>query len=233
MQFNSGTNSIADEARFLAKASATDLPISDLTRLANQALDRMNSLVLGVETSLQFDDSNYGDQPVGTFAFSAGQNSYSIQNDQLGNAILGITKIIMPNGSGGGSSILAQFGTDDSTGTAFLNQYTTSGTPTGFTQVGSNVYLYPTPSYSGTATIYFRRNVKYFLTTDTTVSPGFAAPFHRLIPLWIAYWWNVREGKSRSASQLMNEINLLEDEFVEYYSDGRSGQLTGAYTDPR
>lgn len=233
MQFNSGDNSITNEARFAAKASTTDLPIADITRLANQALDRLNSLVLGVETALQFDDPNHTDLSVGTFTLVPGQSRYKITADGGGNSILEIDRITVPTGAGGNTILQGQHITDPEAYT-YLTSASNTGASTGFMQFGSTVVLTPTPTAAGEALIYFRRNIKYFTTSDTTVSPGFAIPYHRLVPLWIAYWWCVREGKTSTATNLMNEIQLLEEEFVDYYSNTEGGlRITPVIRDPR
>lgn len=233
MQLDNGTNSIVDEARFLAKASTADLPKTDIVRLANQALDRLNSLVLGVERALQFDDLNYTDNPTVSLTITSGTPTDTLPDDGNGNPVLAIDKIVVPNPSGTASTILNAANINDDTLQNYLTGTIASGAPQYFRITGNSITYYPTPSYSATATAYIRRNIKYFTDSDTTASPGFAAPFHRLVPLWIAYWYSVREGK-KAARQLMDEIRMMEEEFIEYYSDSSGNlRLQGAYADPR
>jgi hypothetical protein len=58
-----------------------------------------------------------------------------------------------------------------------------SGNPGFVDVVGNTLTIKPASNYSAAASlkVFFSRKPSYFLTSDTTKQPGFAAPFHKIL----------------------------------------------------
>lgn len=69
---------------------------------------------------------------------------------------------------------------------AMLEHLSTAGTPLHYDLVGRSLMLYPAPSSANVTLVsglkvYMNRDVTEFATTATTVEPGFATAFHRIL----------------------------------------------------
>lgn len=206
---------ICNKVYFLTSTNLTSFPIAQLTVEANNAYDRIVSLILKSDGRWQFDDENNTDLPIATATITSGQQDYA-----LSVAHLDITRVeVQDNGATPQWHKLIPIDqTDiyDTAMTAFLN---TAGLPTYYDKLGNSVFLYPSPNYTQAASLklYFKRGPSYFTVSDTTKSPGFNALYHDLIPLWVAYNFALANGKENGNS-LMAEITMREDALREDYS---------------
>lgn len=233
MQFNnSATSGIVYTTRFYAKANSNDLTNQDITNLANVALDEVYPIASQADRSLQFDDPNYADDPYESFNFSAGVERVSLGVDANSAAVLGVRKVAINTGSGW--KTLPQGSLDDYDSQKFIEGTATNGVPERFFLFGTDIVLSPAPNYTSTIRVFYRRALKYFTSSDTTATPGFALPFHELVPLIAAHRWCLREGKTTTAQQLEKQISQKKEDMLGFYSrqnEGRKG-ITGAYSSP-
>ena len=97
----------------------------------------------------------------------------------------------------------------------------TSGTPQYYDKVGNSIILYPTPNYASTAglKVYFKRNVSYFVSNDTTKEPGFNPQYHRLLSMGAAVDYCISNGLTNKMTILNNELVKMEAAIVEFYSN--------------
>ena len=206
-------NAIRTKAYLLTSTNINTLPDVTLVAEANNALERVVSLINSCDNRWQFDDSNNSDLPIAIADLLASQQDYSLATSHLS-----ITRAEIKDTNGNWQKLIPIDQTD------VYNQSLTDylkgvGVPTYYDKLGNSVFLYPPPSYSqsGSLKLYFERGPSYFATSDTTKTPGFNTLFHDLIPLWIAYNYGISNGKA-NANAIMAEITTKEDALKEYYA---------------
>ena len=100
--------------------------------------------------------------------------------------------------------------------------YKTKGLPKYFNLVGSNIELFPAPA-TGEVTmtagikLYVSREIKEFVSTDTTMEPGIPEPFHRILSLGASYDIAIAKGLA-NARTLKAEVEQLLFEMQDYYT---------------
>lgn len=204
-------NDIKSKVYLLTKTNSTSFPNDDLVILANNALDRVTSLILQADGRWQWDDTNQTDLPIATTNLVSGQQDYSLSVDHIE------IQRVEAKDSNGNWYLLKPL--DKAEIKIALNEYfDTDDTPRYYDKVGNSVFLYPAPNYSQSASLklYFSRPASYFVSGDTTKKPGFNALFHDLIPLWVAYDYGLANGLS-NVNLLMQEIQRKETELLESY----------------
>ena len=222
MQFSDTTTNqgIIQEITFLTGASTTDYPMKDRTRHCNLGLNKVVALILKSDQKWEWDDSNNTDLPIGTTSLVANQKDYGI----TGATYLKITKVICKD-SGGTWHTLKPMD-KNSPEAEDLNEQTNPGTPTHYDLIGNSIFLGPYPNYAsaGGLRIFFQRNVHPFVinaddTGDTTAEPGFAQPFHELIPLYASRRYLMSKGLiGDRLREIKEEIKELETALLEFYS---------------
>jgi hypothetical protein len=198
---------------YTSTSGTADFPDATLVALANNALERVVSLINSADGRWQFDDSNNTDLPIATTDIVLNQQDYALATSHLQ-----INRAEIKDASGNWQKLTPIDQTDlyNQSLTDFMK---TAGTPVYYDKIANSVLLYPTPNYSQAASLklYFERGPSYFLTSDTTKAPGFNTLFHDLIPLWVSYNFAIANGKA-NAQALQTEIQQHEDALVEYYA---------------
>lgn len=216
MIYNGETNNqdLYSDTRFLIGVSSTDtttFPLVDFTRSANFALDKVVSVIFRADNRWEFDDSNSTDLPIATASLVANQQDYGIAVTHLK-----ILKVRVKDQQGEWVSLnpINRRDLTDSQLTA------TAGDPVNYDIIGNSIFVYPKPSYSSTGglELQYQRGGSYFITTDTTKTPGFASQFHRLISLYAALDYCETNTMSQRVTIIQNKITLLENELVVFYS---------------
>jgi len=208
---------IQTKAWFLSSSNSTSFPLSTLTVEANNALDRLTSLIIQADGRWEFDDANNTDLPIAVTDLVSGQQDYSLLVSHLE-----ITRMeIMDTNSTWHKLIpIDQADVYNQAMTDFLNA---PGLPIYYDKLANSIFLYPAPNYSQASSlkVYFQRGPNYFLgdnsSGDNSKVPGFNSIYHELIPLWIAYNFAVANGK-QNAANLLDEIQRKEDALVTDYA---------------
>lgn len=204
---------IKNRTYFLAGTSSAQYPVADLTLSANNALDRIVSLIIQSDGRWQWDDTNYTDLPIATTTLTTDQQDYT-----LTVAHLKILRVEVKDTVGNWLKIEPLDPADlyNKSITDFLK---TSGLPKYYDKLANSIFLYPKPNYTQAASlkIFFQRGPSYFTTADTTAVPGFNSLFHILLPLWAAYDYCIAKGIPR-ATQIAVEIQEWEDKLKEAYA---------------
>lgn len=204
---------IRTKTYFLTSTNLSSFPDATLVNEANNALERMVSLINAADGRWQFDDTNNTDLPIATTDLVLNQQDYSLATSHLE-----ITRVELKDASGNWQ-LLQPIDQTDVYNQSLTDFMKTTGTPVYYDKLANSVFLYPTPNYaqSGSLKLYFERGPNYFLTSDTSKQPGFNTLFHDLIPMWIAYNFAIANGK-KNASLLLTEIQRKEDALTEYYA---------------
>ncbi len=213
-------NDIRTKTYFLTSTNASSYPDSILITEANNALDRVTSLILQSDGRWQWDDENNTDLPIATTALVANQQDYSLAVSHLQETRLEV----QDNNTTPQWHKLIPIDQSDLYSQAMVKSSTFGGLPAFYDKIGNSFFLYdatlnPAPNYSQAASlkIYFKRPPSYFVTADTTKSPGFNQLYHELIPLWISYNYAIANGKA-NATLLMNQIVLKEQALQDDYA---------------
>lgn len=206
-------NDIKSKIYLLTKTNATSFPVADLTILANNALDRVASIIMKSDGRWQWDDTNQTDLPIATTGLVTDQQDYSMDVDHLE-----VTRVEIKDQNGNWVLIdpIDQQDLYDQSLTDFLKS---SGQPRFYDKIGNSFFLYPKPDYTQAASlkVWFKRGPSYFTTSDTTKTPGFSTLYHDLIPLWVSYDYGLANGSS-NVNLLMQEIQRKEEALREDYS---------------
>lgn len=214
MQFNSHASGfdIVSDIDFWAGTDANSYPIADKTRNANLGYDAAVTLILSADGNWEWDDTNATDLPIATATLTTGQQDYSIDTTHLR-----ILRVALKN-SAGKYYYLNPIDDHDLGSQELMDR--DSGTPTGYKKIGNSIILDRAPNYTATAGIkvYFQRNVDYFTTADTTKAPGFAATFHRLIPLYAARDFCAKEDMDSRYKKIEVQITKMEAALIAFYS---------------
>jgi hypothetical protein len=180
---------------------------------ANNALDRVSSLIMQSDGRWQWDDENNTDLPIATTALVQAQQDYTLSITHLS-----IIRVEVQDSSSNWHKLrpIDQADVYDQSLTDYLKQ---NGLPTYYDKLGNSLFLYPAPDYAQAASlkVYFQRGPSYFTTGDTTKSPGFNALYHELIPLWISYNYAIANGKE-NGNAIFAQIQAKEDALKEDYS---------------
>src|ERR1700709_849488 len=87
---------------FLTKTNSSSFPIANMVIEANNAYDRVASLIRRADGRWKWDDESQTDLPIATTALVSGQQDYSLAETHLG-----ITRVEVKDQSGRWSALLA------------------------------------------------------------------------------------------------------------------------------
>lgn len=221
MQFNdtSGLSGVIQEVERLTdlgsaviSGDATQLKI--FTAIANNKNRRIWATIFRANGNWQYDDGNKTDLPSSITNLSSGSRDYALPSDALT-----VNKVTAKDSSG--NQYVLKPITVQMLNEAPDEFYETSGQPVYYSLVGNTIKLYPAPNYNSTGglKIYFDRDVFDFTTSDTTKTPGFASPFHALLPLKMAIdWLSVKEPTSPRLANYRNDEAKMEADLIRFYS---------------
>lgn len=207
---------IRSKVYFLTSSNVNQFPDANLVIEANNALDRVTSLIMQSDGRWQWDDENNTDLPIATTALVAAQQDYTLAVTHLQTIRLEVKDNVTPTSAWHKLMPIDEKDVYDTSLTDFLK---TNGLPQYYDKVGNSFFLYPAPDYSQAASlkIFFKRGPSYFTTSDTTKQPGFNQLYHELIPLWVAYTYAIANGTA-NATLLMNQIMSREDALRDDYA---------------
>ena len=186
--------------------------LNTFTALSNRALDSVSIIAMGADDRWQFDDTNHTDYPIATTNLVTDQRDYVLSVSHLR-----ITRVEIKDDQGNWT-ILTPFDLAD-IGIARDEFMNTSATPMYYDKLGNSLFLYPAPNYSQSASlrVYFQREPSYFLSTDTTKSPGFASIFHRLVPLNACLDYATANNLTDKITVLNTKIKEQEEEIKKFF----------------
>jgi len=204
---------IINESRRLVKASDVSYTITDVVQSANNAMERVTSLIRQAEGRWQQDDSNNEDYPFATAKLWQDQQDYILDTDHLT-----IQRVEVKNQDGTWNKLFP-FDEKDVLCQSLTQFGTPSGKPLYYDKSSGSLFLYPRPDYTQDSSIklYYERGPSYFNISDTTKSPGFNQLFHRLISLWTAYDYAIIN-QLPVATTIRQEIQIQEDKLQDYYN---------------
>lgn len=216
---------IQSKVFFLTKTNTTSFPSTDMAVLANNAIERINSLIIQSDGRWEFDDTNQpttdqgdgtGGLPIATTALVASQQDYTFAVSHIN-----VERIELKDEEGNWRKLtpIDQADVYDQSVTDFMSG---GGTPLYYDKIGNSLVLYPYPDYSQSASlkVFFTRPPIAVLASDissTTLKPGFNALYHDLVALWIAYEYSYANGLA-TTNKFLEEILRKEEALKEDFS---------------
>ncbi len=105
---------------------------------------------------------------------------------------------------------------------AIPEYFKTKSIPAYYNLVGSNIELFPAPDSSQVTVtaglkVYTSREVKKFVSTDSSMEPGIPEPFHRILSLGASYDIGVAKGLENT-NRLKSDVSELLNEMRDYFT---------------
>jgi len=206
---------------------------ADFTDAMNVAQDEVFSIIFNkVNNGWQFDDTTHEDYPIIKTDLIQGQRDYSFTNDEQGNAIIDIFKVIIYDVDGNPHELpqVDRFG--KSSDNIPLKSFSTDeqGTPSRYDSLGNGIFLDKIPAFfkENGLEVYISREGSYFATLDTTKKPGFNGLYHEYLVLRPAYEY-ARDKSLANTEQLKRDLNEMRDAIEKRYGNrgrGLSNSMT-------
>jgi hypothetical protein len=164
--------------------------------------------------SWQYDDGNYTDLPSATADLVSGTRKYALPSDAL------TIQRIEAKDISGLWTILTPFTKENVRGQALDEFLKDDGPLMHYRLVNGVIELYPASNYASTdgLKVYFDRDSVDFDYDDTTATPGFASPYHEILPIKASIeWLKVKQPQSPTLPILMQDDLKLENSIREFY----------------
>lgn len=195
-------------------------PTASKTRDINLALDKVTEIIFKSSGRWQYDDSNHTDYPIITTALVANQRDYTFTEDQQGNLILDIYKVMIADENGKYYEITPVDMQSDEGMESFYNGENTTGKPSRYDKTANGIFLdcIPDYDYANGLKIFINREGSYFTVNDTTKKPGFSGLFHEYLALRPSYQYAYRKGLSNLVA-LRDELDKMEKDIQKHYKN--------------
>lgn len=239
LQFNSHATDqdiVSEVLRRSGAFSVDNFPLVDITRIINFGLDWYYGLAFLHGKGLNFDDVNQTSPPIDTQNIMSGTNRYKL--GAFTGKVVGILRVEILDSNGKGLSLdvdtmkeldngemanesgrIGWLSTD-----TFQEKYVnaSSGVPSSYIIYGDYIYLDKKPNYSYTAglLIYFNRPAVYFVSTDTTKTPGIVDIHIEHLCEYASLRWKL-DNDLISRSEYKDSIILIEDKISSYFGQIR------------
>lgn len=167
--------------------SGDTVTLQQFTAAINDAYNEVLPLVFASDNRFQWDDVNHTFLPISTTDLVSGQRDYSFISDSDGATILKINKVaIRVDATTADYSLISQTDQNDVDAHRMIEDNpSNTGIPFRYDLKGNTFMFDVTPDYSSTdgIKIWFERTPDYFVSTDTTQTPGIPDMFHSLLAL--------------------------------------------------
>lgn len=188
--------------------------LKEATALANNKSSLIWHTIHNITGNWKYDDSNYDDLPFATTDLVLGQRRYALPSDALT-----VQRVEIKDESDDWYQLrpitkeqIKGEGIDD-----FLDD---NGRPMYYSLVNGIIELYAPTDYDqdDSLKVYYDRGSVEFETSDTTATPGFASPYHEILPIMMAIdWYNVKQPTSPTLPRLEQQYLILERNIKEFY----------------
>ena len=185
------------------------------TARVNEVGNRVWNLIFNSTGTWQYDDSNNTDLPQASTNLVSGTAKYALPSTAL------TAKRIEIKDNTGNWRILKQLPEYLITAEGIDDFMKNDSLPMYYRLTDDTIEMFPGPNYASTSglKVYFDRGPATFATTDTTKTPGFASPFHEIIPIWVTVdWLTTKNPTSSSLPLLIQKLNQLKLDIMNFYS---------------
>jgi len=186
------------------------------TNYVNDAMDDVWHIIFDNYAGWQFDDANKSDLPIATTDLSNSDSKYALPTEAV------TVKDIEFQQDDGQWRQLHPLTAEQISEVEAEDEFLESdGTPQYYKVVGETIEVYPAPDYSksNALKVYFDRSMVDFATDDTSEEPGFAEPYHILIPLKATIRWReINTPDDSTLSRLQQKAIKKERELANFYN---------------
>lgn len=208
-------------ARRNVKANSVSYSNADLTADENIGMDKAFAIIFKAAGKWQFDDSNHDDYPFIMTDINAGQRDYAFVDDENGNLILDIYKVMRKNADGIYEEIFPVDQQSDPDMSEFYDGRDIQGIPQEYDKTANGIFFKTIPNYTSEKglKLFISREGSYFTTSDTTKKPGFAGLFHEYIALYPSYLYALRNLSQAKIDRFKAELLEMENKIAKHYRD--------------
>lgn len=208
--------SIIEDIDFLVSTDSSQYPLAHKLRNINLHYYDVVTDILGAQSNWEWDDTNKTDFPIGTTTLVAGQQDYSLPSN-----FLKLLRVEVKDANGDYQK-LEQFDEEQIRGIGLTEFMKNDNMPLYYREIGNSIELYPAPAAANVTLtaglkVYYQRTQTEFTISDASVSPGFAAPFHRILSVGAAYDYAFVKGLA-VAVPLKQKLEELRSGLKAYYS---------------
>ena len=213
---------INQEARDLCDADTTSYPAATLLRRINIAYESVVGWLINADGKWQFDDTNYGNFPIGTYTLVNSQGIYSF-NDKF----LQILDIQVMDNDGKYQIVTPIDQKDTQSKIPLRREFETDGFPLYYDKLTDDtIELLPAPDNGVSVTlasglrIYFKRTADLFTAAQVTTGtkePGFHSTFHIILAYMVAIPYCMTYKKDR-VGLYQTEVLRLKDALIKQYT---------------
>lgn len=208
---------IVQQVRKIVRVDSTQWPNANISNSCNNWLDTVTGYAIGADKRFQWDDTNHTKLPEGTTNLVSGQSDYSFLTDEQGNTIITLTGVsILNNSKYEPLQLVDRNDTDYDPSTFGVD----TGTPTQYDKIADNIIRLdykPSSTVSAGLKFYFQRTPSYFVSTDTTKTPGCSPLLHRGFVIASAYDCALSLGLG-NLQGLAVERQAEEQKMIEYFN---------------
>jgi hypothetical protein len=204
---------IKDRIRRYTNTNSNDYTDAQIVADFNAESSLIHIGILRDRGTLEFDDSNYSDLPVATFAITAGTREYKITVDENSNEIFSKHKVgVLLDGQ---YQDIPRLQVGEGNQEALLTKDTdTMELPGGYYEIGESIVFKDMPSTTTTGKVWFDRAMSFLVEGDTTKVPGFPTPYHKMACIRVALSYEHLDDKSfNRMSRLADREMILLEEF--------------------
>jgi len=202
---------LTDVGQTTISGNATNL--AETTATINRINHRVWHNIFMATGNWQYDDGNQTDLPYATTDIVSGTASYALPDDAL------TVQRVEAKDSNGLWTVLTPIA-KELVGQALDEFMKTNGPLMYYRLFNGVIELYPASNYASTAglKVYFDRDSFDFVVGDTTRTPGFASPYHEIIPIKASIeWLKVKQPQSPTLPILIQDDLKLEKSMKDFY----------------
>lgn len=188
--------------------------LRQVTATVNRISSRVWHLIFMSNGNWQYDDSSYTDLPSATTDIVSGTASYALPSDAL------TVQRVEAKDAGGIWQVLTPITKEMLQGQAVDEFMKDNGALLYYRLTDGTIELFPASNYasSGGLKVYFDRGSVDFAYDATTATPGFASPYHEILPIGASIeWLKIKQPNSSTLPQLQADYLKLEKNIKEYY----------------
>ena len=189
--------------------------LRQFTARINRIAHRVWHTIFMANGNWQYDDGNYTDLPSVTTDIVSGQKSYALPSDAL------TVQRVEAKDTAGLWTVLTPFTKENVRGQAMDEFLKDDGPLMHYRLLNGVIELYPASNYASTdgLKVYFDRGAVEFEYDDTTATPGFASPYHEILPIKASIeWLKVKQPQSPTLPLLIQDDLKLEQSIKQFYA---------------
>lgn len=187
--------------------------LKQFTALVNNENHKIWHTIFMSNGNWSYDDGNYTDLPQATTDLVSGTSKYAIPATAL--TVKGINCLDAAGNWYGLTPV-----TDEAIYNEVDEFMKEDSQPMYYRLINGTAEIYPASNYNATngIKVLFDRDSVDFATSDTTKTPGFASPYHEILPIGVSIeWLKIKQPQSPTLPQLQADYLKMEKAIKDFY----------------